>query len=303
MHQKLTFHQFQPMKFSIRLDSSPLLVTFFAECDKQFFQYFTQTAMDTKYYLLQKNKVVFDNNCNFPEPVTRHDLEVLTGDISLLRIPDVPIEAGALAAELPGSFVLPDNYTAQTLRSLVGKTNDRDFLKWGKASQILHWFKSNRYCGSCGKETIRHPSDLARLCPNCDAAYYPAVSPCIIVLVYRNSEILLARSPRFPQKMYSTLAGFIESGESAEQTIHREIHEEVSVKVKNIRYFGSQPWPFPSQLMLGFFAEYESGTIKVDGDEICDAGWYRADSLPEIPGPATIAGQLIRSHLNVTGIE
>lgn len=184
-----------------------------------------------------------------------------------------------------------------SLRSLVGMVDDDQFNQWGKAAQLLHWQKTHRYCGQCGGQTVPNEGEQVRICPACSLSWYPRISPCVIVLVTRGEELLLARSPRFREGMFSTLAGFVEPGESLEATLHREIAEEVAIKIKNIRYFGSQPWPFPGQLMLGFFADYDSGEIEIDGVEICDAGWYHRRSLPMIPGEGTIAGRMIRHYL------
>jgi NAD+ diphosphatase len=184
------------------------------------------------------------------------------------------------------------------LRSLIGRIDDDSFNLWGKAAQILNWQKTHRYCGNCGRETADHPTEQAKICPACSLSWYPRISPCIIVLITRGEEILLARSPRFAEGMYSTLAGFVEAGESVESTLQREIAEEVAIRIKNIRYFGSQPWPFPGQLMLGFLAEYDSGEIRVDGVEISDAGWYASPNLPRIPGKGTIAGRMIRHYIS-----
>lgn len=184
-----------------------------------------------------------------------------------------------------------------SLRSLVGMIDDDRFNQWGKAAQILHWHKTHRYCGQCGHETVVQETEQARICPACALSWYPRISPCVIVLITRGEELLLARSPRFREGMFSTLAGFVEPGESLEATLHREIAEEVAIRIKNIRYFGSQPWPFPHQLMLGFFAEYDSGEIEIDGVEISDAGWYHCRNLPMIPGEGTIAGRMIRHYL------
>ena len=126
---------------------------------------------------------------------------------------------------------------------------------------------------------------------------YPKISPCIITLVTREDEILLERNKFFPENWYSTLAGFIEAGETAEDALKREVMEEVNIAVKNIKYFGSQPWPFPSQLMLGFFCEYESGEIKVEEAELEDAKWFKINDLPNIPPKLSISGQLISSYL------
>ena len=130
-----------------------------------------------------------------------------------------------------------------------------------------------------------------------DRFIYPKISPCIITLVTRGDEVLLARNKFFPENWYSTLAGFIEAGETAEEALRREVMEEVNVSVKNITYFGSQPWPFPSQLMLGYFCEYESGEIKIEEAELEDAKWFKIDDLPNVPPKLSISGQLISSYL------
>ncbi len=199
--------------------------------------------------------------------------------------------------ELADDFTCGSEYEWLSLRSLVGLIDDNLFNLWGKAAQILRWQKTHRYCGQCGQETALHLTEQARVCPACSLTWYPRISPCVIVLVSRGEELLLARSPRFREGMYSALAGFVEPGESLEATLHREIAEEVAIRIKNLRYFGSQPWPFPGQLMLGFFAEYDSGEIEIDGLEICDAGWYHWRRLPMIPGEGTIAGRMIQHHL------
>lgn len=203
------------------------------------------------------------------------------------------------AVELAAEFVPGTDFEWIPLRSLVGRVDDECFNLWGKAAQLLHWQKSHRFCGQCGRQTVAHESEQARVCPACSLSWYPRISPCVIVLVTCGEELLLARSPQFREGMYSTLAGFVEPGESLEATLHREIAEEVAIRIKNIRYFGSQPWPFPGQLMLGFFAEYDSGEIAIDGLEISEAGWYHCRSLPTIPGEGTIAGRMIRHHLDI----
>ena len=133
---------------------------------------------------------------------------------------------------------------------------------------------------------------------SCGNLVYPRISPCVIVLVTKGEELLLAHNKNFPGNFYSTLAGFIEPGESAEDSLKREVLEEVNIRIKNLTYFGSQSWPFPSQLMLGFHAEYETGEVKPDGVEIDKADWFNYKKLPQVP-PAniSISGQLIESYV------
>ncbi len=253
--------------------------------------------MGKTYYLFQKNKVVCRNNGAVPSPFEHGELASIISQRPPRIMQEAPTEKGMFTVELDEKHQLPEGYELVPLRSLLGWVDDRLFGKWGKASQLLHWFNSNKFCGRCGGLTKPHPTEMARVCPACTINHYPAISPCIIVLVHRKNEILLARACRFPKKLYSTLAGFIEPGETAEEAVEREIYEEVQIRVTNIRYFKSQPWPFPGQLMLGFFAEYLSGDICIDGYEICEAGWFESAKMPDVPPSGTIAGQLIRHHL------
>lgn len=180
------------------------------------------------------------------------------------------------------------------LRGLLARSVDEvEYARLARASQLATWHDQHRFCGRCGGTLQVHPQDMARQCPVCSLVQYPRVSPCIIVLVTRGDRCLLAHSARFPPGRYSTLAGFIEAGETAEAALKREVHEEVGIKVHNIRFFASQSWPFPHQLMLGFFADHLSGELVPDGEEILEAGWFGVDDLPDLPPPFSIARQLI----------
>ena len=184
-------------------------------------------------------------------------------------------------------------WAIESLRALHDRLDEVVFGVAGRALQIVHFASVHRFCGRCGTATARSASERCMRCPRCELTVYPRVSPAIIVLVRRGAEALLARSSRFATGFYSTLAGFVEPGESLEETLRREVREEVGVEVTNIRYFGSQPWPFPHSLMVGFVADHASGDIVVDGEEIEDARWFRADALPPVPPRLSIARQLI----------
>ena len=188
---------------------------------------------------------------------------------------------------------IPEGYTPVSLRALLGKTKQSLFYLAGRAQQIVDWFENHRFCGRCGSEMVLHPQDRAMTCESCRLVNYPRLSPSIIVLVTKGDEMLLARNANWPTNMYSTLAGFVEAGESIEQTVHREVFEEVGLRVKNLRYFGSQSWPFPNSLMLGFHAEYDCGDIVCQAGEIADAQWFTKDSLPQTPPKTAISGWLI----------
>jgi len=188
------------------------------------------------------------------------------------------------------------------LRRLLGQIPDDLFFLAGKAYQILHWDRTHQYCNQCGVRTENKIDERAKLCPSCGLVNYPRISPAIIVAVTREREILLAKGSSFQGDFYSVLAGFVEPGETFEECVQREVEEEVGLKVNNIKYFASQPWPFPDSLMVGFTAEYVSGDIVMDKKEILDAGWFTADQLPLIPpSKGSIAWQLIDWFVQIKG--
>jgi NAD+ diphosphatase len=167
----------------------------------------------------------------------------------------------------------------------------------GRALAIAEWDMTHRFCGRCATPTELVPGERARRCPSCRVPFYPRISPAVIVLVTRGNSMLLARSASFPDAFFSTLAGFVEPGESLEEAVQREVKEEVGIELKNVRYFGSQPWPFGRSLMVGFTAEYAEGELRVDGQEIAEANWFTVDSLPRIPPRVSIARHLIDAFI------
>ena len=206
------------------------------------------------------------------------------------------------AAEVAPDAEAPEGYEFRDLRGLWG--GDEDFFRVaGRAKQIVEWNRTHRFCGRCGAETVPGREELAKQCPRCGMVFFPRLSPAAIVLVHRGDELLLARSPHFPPGMYSALAGFVEPGESIEETVRREVREEVGVEVGDVRYFGSQPWPFPNSLMIGFIADYAGGELKIgDPLEIEDARWYRTNDLPELPPKVSIARAMIDAFLDDSGV-
>jgi NAD+ diphosphatase len=180
------------------------------------------------------------------------------------------------------------------LRELFGRLPDHLAALAGRASQTLEWSLAHAYCGRCGTPTDPAPSELARACPNCGALHFPRITPAVIMRVERDGRILLARNRNFRGPFFSVLAGFVEPGETLEEAVAREIREEVGIEVEDVRYFGSQAWPFPSQLMIGFTARHRSGEISPQDSEILEAAWFALDELPEaLPGPYSIARRLI----------
>lgn len=167
-----------------------------------------------------------------------------------------------------------------------------DYLCGGKASQILYWDKHSRFCPTCGVPTVQE-TPIMKKCPMCGLEMYPPIATAIIVLIQRGDEILLVHNRAFKRDYYGLVAGFLEAGESLEQCVHREVMEETGLTIKNLRYFGSQTWPYPSGLMVGFTAEYESGTIKLQEDELTAGAFYNRNNLPHIPQKMSIARKLI----------
>ncbi|WP_268796614.1 NAD(+) diphosphatase [Pseudomonas huanghezhanensis] len=185
----------------------------------------------------------------------------------------------------------------QTLRQFMMGDDADVYQVLAYAAQISTWAREHRFCGNCGRRAEQVPGERAMHCAHCELRYYPRISPSMIVLITRGDEVLLARSPRFVTGVYSTLAGFAEPGESAEDCVRREVMEEVQLKVRNIQYKGSQCWPFPHSMMLGFHAEYESGEIVPQADEIEDAQWFSIHDMPTLPASRSIARYLIELYL------
>lgn len=187
----------------------------------------------------------------------------------------------------------PEGFLFYDLRDLSGRVEDEVLGVAGRASQVLAFDRNAKFCGRCGSRTKPKKTELARECPLCGNVVYPRLSPAVIVLVYCDDEVLLARSPRFPPGIFSVIAGFVEPGETLEHALHREVMEETGITVRDPVYFGSQPWPFPDSLMVGFTAAYAGGSIRPDHEEIEDAGWFRYDGLPSLPGRLSISRALI----------
>ena len=180
------------------------------------------------------------------------------------------------------------------LFGLYGTLAETEWAMAGRAVQLVEWGRTHRYCGRCGESTAPMEEERAMRCPGCGLLAFPRLAPAVIVLVERDGgEALLARGRQFPMPMYSCLAGFVEPGETLEQAVHREVREEVGIEISDLEYTASQPWPFPHSLMLGFRAQWAGGDLVLDEREIVDAGWYRADALPTIPPPMSIARRLI----------
>lgn len=206
---------------------------------------------------------------------------------------DVPCYGLALphGARLPGDLELIG------MRALILEGEETTAGVAGFALQLLEWARTHRHCGSCGAPTVPHMTDRAVECPACRLVFYPRISPVIMGLVYRDGELLLTRKPGYASGRYTVVAGFVEAGESLEQCLAREVMEEVGVAIRNPRYFGSQPWPFPNSLVMAFSAEWAGGEVRPDGTELEDARWFALDALPDLPEGVHISRQLIDDTL------
>jgi NAD+ diphosphatase len=234
------------------------------------------------------------------EVTVPHGLLPGTGGLQPIRVQylgtldGVPCYGGELAEPVEA-----DGTTFRGLRSLLGALPDPLFSLAGRAYQVVDWERTNQYCGKCGGLTEPLDGERARSCPGCGIHFFPRVTPAVIVAVVRDRKILLAHAHRFPSAFYSVLAGFVEPGESFEECVRREVREEVGIEVTNLRYFGSQPWPFPHSLMVGFTAEHAEGELAIEEKEIVHAGWFGADEIPrlQVPRHGTIARRLIEWFL------
>lgn len=201
-------------------------------------------------------------------------------------------------ARYPEGGIIPDGMEFVGLRQLHEQIDNSMLRAAFRAVQIVAWDETHKFCGACGEATVKKADEHAKVCPGCGHIAYPRLSPAVIVAVTKGDKLLLARNKNFTTGIYSVLAGFVEAGETLEECVKREIKEEAGIEIKNIRYFGSQSWPFPNSYMLAFTAEHESGEIQIGENEIADAGWFGVEELPQIPGRLSISRELIEWFKN-----
>jgi len=198
-----------------------------------------------------------------------------------------------LSATLPDDTLLPDTLRGTTVRRLFGAKDPREIFVASLGGQLAHFDRTTRFCGQCGAPTLLGALPRSKRCERCERELHPHVSPCVIVLVTDGPRVLLTRGPKFPPGMFGLVAGFVEPGESLEGCVARELLEETGITVGSPRYVASQPWPFPSQLMVGYVAEYVSGDVKPDLTELEEARFFGPDELPILPPPLSIARMLL----------
>ena len=200
---------------------------------------------------------------------------------------------GCWSAELAAGVAPPPGMRFAGLRELHPLLDESLYAMAGRAAQIVAWDRDHQYCGRCGTPTAPLAGERARRCPSCGLTAFPRLSPAVIVLITRDERILLARGRHFPEAFYGIIAGFVEPGESLEEAVQREVAEEVGLTISDVRYFASQPWPYPHALMVGFTATYAGGEIILEETELVDAGWFGIDDLPRVPAKLSIARRLI----------
>ncbi|WP_238557951.1 NAD(+) diphosphatase [Paenibacillus shenyangensis] len=202
-------------------------------------------------------------------------------------------QASCYTAELDKDAEAPAGMTFLPLFALYDRIDEDLFHLAGRGLQMLAWDATHQFCGRCGTALDHAGHERSKVCPNCGLSHYPRLAPAVITLILKDNQLLLARAGHFKNNMYGLIAGFVEPGETLEDCVQRETMEEIGIKIGNIRYFDSQPWPFPHSLMVGFIADYESGEIQVDGEEIVHADWFGVDNLPTIPPRISIARKMI----------
>ena len=233
-------------------------------------------------YIFHQQQLLVDDQFQLPR------VERLVSDLTLHNNHQV------IARDLLENEPIPTGLKLVPIRQLLQYWTTEQFEQASKAIQLLEWRRNHKFCSHCGHKTEVHSSEYAMVCPSCRYHQYPRVQPCVITVITKGkNQILLAKNARNQNNMYGLIAGFVEVGETLEEAVKRETLEEVGLKVKNIQYLASQPWPFPSNLMIAFKAEYESGEIQLQEEEISDADFFTFDQLPKIPFKGSIAHAMI----------
>lgn len=245
------------------------------------------------WFVFQDRKLLVGFRGNRPEIPTQSELRPLLPRIAEPTVLGTVDGAICCAGDLGGGCAIPEGLEFCDLRRIFPTLAEDAAQAAGYGFHLIRWKRTNRFCGRCGAAMADCTQERSRRCVACGTVTYPRVSPAVIVAVSRGDRILLARASRYRARIYSVLAGYVEPGEDLEGCVRREVREEVGLELKNIRYFGSQSWPFSGALMVAFTAEYAAGSLCADGREIVEADWFHPDALPPVPEPISIARRLI----------
>lgn len=249
-----------------------------------------------KFYIFHGGKILLNEEGRVPESLPPLEDEIKNSGYVDRQRPD-----GDKWEELIPDAELPDGWTEQVRRDVWRNLGRDEFFHIAKAFHLMDWQRTHHFCGVCGAVMKFCDEDSSLRCPECGDIEYPLIAPAIIVAVEKDGRLLMGHNATFPEGRYSVLAGFVEVGESLEDCVRREIYEETAIRVKNIRYFGSQPWAFPHSLMVGFNAEWEGGEISPDGTEIVDAQWFDAHNIPDHYTGVSISAMLINDFIKRRG--
>lgn len=249
-------------------------------------------------FIFQKGQIVLTDAGGLPETGA---CDALSSMFLRSGLVDRGRRDGDLWAEIAAERELPPGWSLRERRGLWQNFGEETFFRIGKAYHICEWQRANRFCGACGAVSYLDEREGGIRCSACGEIVFPVIAPAVIVAVERDGKLLMGSNANFPAGRFSVLAGFVEPGERLEETVEREIYEEARIRVKDIRYFGSQPWPFPHSLMVGFTARWESGEIEVDNDELLEARWFAPDELPDIPSGVSISRRLIDDFVKRCG--
>ncbi len=242
-----------------------------------------------KYYIFCQSDLVVEqdgDNCRIPtEPVVALKPWTTVMDVD-----------GDKAYRIDQPLTADGRYVMCPLRQSYYKLPHADYLKAGKCHELLYWDQQTKYCGVCGGP-LRFDTPISKKCDHCGKEWWPSLAIAVIVLIRKGKEVLLVHANSFRDNHYGLVAGFVETGETLEEAVHREVREETGLQIANLRYFASQPWPYPCGLMVGFTADYVAGDIHLQRSELSKAAWYDRDHLPHIPEKLSIARQLIDDWL------
>lgn len=234
-------------------------------------------------------------NYNIPYSEFPPFFPVEKSEIRRVSIPS--LQADAQTFSIDNIPELPDEFMWMGLRDAFKYLSAQLYQAAGKCSEIIYWHKHTKFCGVCGTK-MEFATEISKKCPNCGGEIWPQLSPAVIVLIRKDDKLLLVRAHNFKRHFFGLVAGFVETGETLEEAVQREVFEETQLKIKNLKYFGSQPWPYPCGLMVGFMADYKAGHLVLQQSELADGGWFSKDNLPPIPEKLSIARKLIDAWIN-----